>query len=83
MPDELAVGRAGVRLGERDLASDPQRPALISSAPLSARTGARKLTLISIEEMPTPGGSSECTAQPAAESNSVHSRPPWTSPIGL
>ena len=50
MPDQLAVRGAGVGLGERDLAADAHRSALASSLPLSALTGARKLTLISIEE---------------------------------
>src|SRR5213083_1455224 len=38
---------------------------------------------MSIEVQPAPGASMVCTAQPATESASVHTSPPWMRPIGL
>src|ERR1700722_4311630 len=40
-------------------------------------------TLISIDVYPLPAGSVLCSASPATESSSVHTRPPCTPPLGL
>ena len=83
VPDELALAvRACASANATCRPTRSARPA-ISISPLSARNALRKLTLISIEQMLTPAGRSDWTAQPRAESSSMQSRPPWTMPAGL
>src|SRR5580704_16787577 len=53
------------------------------SVPLPVVTGRRYVTVIPIDVYPTPAPSVVCTAQPAAESASVQTSPPCTTPIGL
>jgi len=81
--DERTVRVASVRLGEREAPPHAQRSSKDFDRPL---VGAHRLEVADLDLDRSVAGAGRgrvWTAQPAAESSSVQSRPPWTMPLGL